>query len=104
MVARSYIASLLRKEPTAGSHRHLFIKVSCENHLDSHEKGIDEVVKAVFRSHNKAAPKEKLVRTELTQLRALDLTGWNLGKWHVLPCGCRGVFAKDSHNLKGPLH
>jgi hypothetical protein len=99
MAVRSYIASLLAREPATGSHKHLFIKVSCENHLLSHEKGIDEVVNAVFRSHNRAAPKEKLVRTEITQFKALDLTGWNLGKWHVLPCGCRGVFATDRYKL-----
>jgi hypothetical protein len=99
MAARSYIASVQRKGPTTGSHKHLFIKVSCEKHLGSHKKGIDDVVTAVFESYNKPAPREKLVRTEITQFKALDLRGWNLGKWHVLPCGCKGVFAADSISL-----
>lgn len=93
MAPRSYIASAQRKGRTTDSHKHLFIKVSCENHLGSQDKGIDDVVTGVFESYNKPAPREKPVRTQITQFKALDLSGWNLGKWHVLPCGCKGVFA-----------
>ena len=69
MAPRSYIASVQRKGRTTGSHKHLFIKVSCENHLRGQDKGIDDVVTAVFESYNKPAPREKLVRTEITQLK-----------------------------------
>ena len=93
MAVRLYIASLRMAEPATRSQKHLFIKVSCENHLGSHDKGIDDVSNAVFRSHNREAPKEKLIRTEITPFKRLDLSEWNLGKWHVLPCGCKGVIA-----------
>ena len=96
MAVRSYIASLQMAGPATGSQKHLFIKVSCKNHLGSHDKGIDDVSNAVLRSYNREAPKEKLIRTEITPFKRLDLSEWNLGKWHVLPCGCKGAIAAFS--------
>ena len=52
MAVRLYVASLRMAEPATRSQKHLFIKVSCENHLGSHDKGIDDVSNAVFRSYN----------------------------------------------------
>jgi hypothetical protein len=77
MAMRSYIASLQMAGPGARSQTHLFIKVSCENHLGSHDKGIDDVSNAVFRNYNREAPKEQFIRTEITPFKRLDLSDWN---------------------------
>jgi hypothetical protein len=69
MAARLYIASLQMAGPATRSQKHLFIKVSCENHSGSHDKGIDDVSNAVFRSFNREGPKEKFIRTEITPLK-----------------------------------
>jgi hypothetical protein len=74
MAMRLYIASLRMAEPATRSQEHPFIKVSCENHLGSHDKGIDDVSNTVFRSYNREAPKEKLIRTEITPFKRLDLS------------------------------
>jgi len=45
MAVRLYIASLRMAEPATRSQKR-------ENHLGSHDKGIDDVSNAVFRSYN----------------------------------------------------
>ena len=79
--------------------RHANPSVDAAKVRNSPAKGMDDVVTAVLKSYNKPAPREKPVRTEMKQFKALDLSEWNLGEWHVLPCGCKAVFAADSFSL-----